>query len=1470
MKPRTPLLHILALRKHPTGPNRLAFPCIVAGVMIASAATTAAATWRGTTSTDWNVGSNWDTNAVPNNVVAQVNIATPVATISSNLLATPSFIVIANGSTATGRLDHVAGTASTAASQDLQIGRGGGKGTYNLANTAGTGGTLTGFGQGSGSMTVQRHLYVGGFSSGSTASTGNLNVHTTGNLTIGGQLLVGNSLSTGTVKLDSGTLTVNDSMEIGNGASCTGNFSMAGGSLTKANNANTYLTIGGGASGGGTGNFNLLGGTLTSNAILRVANAAGSKGTLTISGGSAALNSDLQVGSMTGSNGSLVVSGGTITQSGWVVIGRKGEAATDSGIGGTGSVTMTGGTWNKSGESNFIVGAHGPGAMTMSGGLIEVTAGNAADRGITWVGEQNNCTGSLTISGSAEFRSNRFTMGVQAGASGTLRLDGGTVRTRQITGGGGTATAIFNGSRIVATGPSNAFLEALDTATIEAGGLVVDTAGFNLATTQALFGSGGVVKSGSGTLTLGGANEFSGANQVLAGRLVLSSESYNTGGITVAEGASLGVKQSSDVSLTVPDASFASGSSLDIDIGGSAGNPSVGALKVTGALTLNGPVRINITDPTPDLGVFPVVEYTQPRAGTGSFVIGTLPNGVNATLVDDGAGLVTLVINRIKLPQWAGGINGTWDTTTLNWFDSYNVANTNYDDGSPLLFDDTATGPTAITLDAVVAPSELLFDHSILAYSITGTGGITGSTGLVKTGTAPLTLGTANTYTGATRLLGGTITLNQIANSGSPSSIGAASADPANLVLGGATVVYTGPAATTDRGLTIAGTGTVLDHATDLTIGGPIVSTDGNLVKKGTGKLILTHNGPNVIGTVNQGLRVQGGVVELRGAGAQTHSVAGELWLADQPDVPADLVLDTTTLNTTSWLAIGRGNGDNGVTRLTATASTLRTANFSTGYNNGLANNASEAFVTLHNTAWTNDGVTYLAESPGSTAEMALTGNSRYSVNNNLLLARDGSTQASLTLSDTGTVVKTGGYTSIGTNGTGVMTVRDNASFTSLTGDFNVSDVGQSVGTLNLRDSGLVQVTNVYIGKGSSTNGTLNQSGGTFTSATTISIGRYTASNGTANLSGGTLTSTGALIVGETGTGTLNVSGNAVATSGGEALYLGYSGGSGVLNLNGGTVVAKQITEGSIGGSALYFNGGILKAAAGAATTFVSGLDRAELLSGGAIIDTNGQNLAITQALVGSGGMTKAGAGTLNLSGANTWTGSTRVTAGTLVLNAAFLGDNSTVTIAAGATLRLSHALTDQVASLSIAGTTLPAGTYDATTHPGAISGTGRLLVTGAPASAYDTWIDGYPTIAAADRDPGDDPDRDGASNAVEFALGGAPDQSGSRPRIHAIVADSDADTDTLPELLLTVAVRGDTPAFTGSPAPAATSEGFTCRIEGGQDLNALTGSVVPVAPVTIGLPAAPTGYGYRSFSLTGSNGTPSKGFLRVRVESTR
>lgn len=155
-------------------------------------------------------------------------------------------------------------------------------------------------------------------------------------------------------------------------------------------------------------------------------------------------------------------------------------------------------------------------------------------------------------------------------------------------------------------------------------------------------------------------------------------------------------------------------------------------------------------------------------------------------------------------------------------------------------------------------------------------------------------------------------------------------------------------------------------------------------------------------------------------------------------------------------------------------------------------------------------------------------------------------------------------------------------------------------------------------------------------------------------------------------------------------------------------------------------------------------------------------------------------------------------------------------------------------------------------------------------ATPYGTWINSYfPGVT----DPGivgttADPDNDGEDNGLEFALGGAPNNGSNRAKVYSLLADSDADVDSDRELVLTIAVRSGTPGFATSPSPTATQEGYSYTIHGSTSLApaSFTATVLPVAPVIADLPAAPAGYEYRSFSLSGSNGTPSRGFLRVSV----
>ena len=158
------------------------------------------------------------------------------------------------------------------------------------------------------------------------------------------------------------------------------------------------------------------------------------------------------------------------------------------------------------------------------------------------------------------------------------------------------------------------------------------------------------------------------------------------------------------------------------------------------------------------------------------------------------------------------------------------------------------------------------------------------------------------------------------------------------------------------------------------------------------------------------------------------------------------------------------------------------------------------------------------------------------------------------------------------------------------------------------------------------------------------------------------------------------------------------------------------------------------------------------------------------------------------------------------------------------------------------------------------------VTVPAATGTPYDTWASDH-GLTAANNAPGDDPDKDGETNLYEFGFDGDPLSVSDKGKVFGFTGDSDFDGDTDPELLLTVAVRTGTPAFSGSPSPTATHDGITYTIEGSTILSSFPTpvNVVPT-PVTTGLPAVRPGYEYRSFSLDGSNGLFIIGFLRAQV----
>ena len=349
-----------------------------------------AADWSGTTSTDWNTGSNWSGGTVPTGQDAVVNNTSGnTATISGNISVTPNDIIVRNGS----RIDHLAGSAGTGAGNWMKVENG----TYNLANTAAAGSGISGFAQGTGSLNANSNLLVGAWGDN---LNGTINVNTTGTFAVSGELYFGDSTgSQGALNLQSGTMTVNNKIFVGNNRG-TGTMTMSGGTLTKTGGDQTFVGRDNGT------------------------------GTLTQSGGTVSLNHDFYVGQGGGGNGTLNLSGSAVLNTGRdFVIGREG---------GTGSLNMTGGTITKTGDEKFLVGHNnGVGTVVQSGGTI--SANNEL-----YIGNENSgARGTYTLSGAGALNvANEVVVGRESG-TGILNVDGGTMTT---TGNGNMYVGRRNGT----------------------------------------------------------------------------------------------------------------------------------------------------------------------------------------------------------------------------------------------------------------------------------------------------------------------------------------------------------------------------------------------------------------------------------------------------------------------------------------------------------------------------------------------------------------------------------------------------------------------------------------------------------------------------------------------------------------------------------------------------------------------------------------------------------------------------------------------------------------------------------------------------------------------------------------------------------------------------------------------------------------------------------------------------------------
>ncbi len=127
-----------------------------------------------------------------------------------------------------------------------------------------------------------------------------------------------------------------------------------------------------------------------------------------------------------------------------------------------------------------------------------------------------------------------------------------------------------------------------------------------------------------------------------------------------------------------------------------------------------------------------------------------------------------------------------------------------------------------------------------LALSIGNASG--GTTSLVKSDAGKWILSAANSYTGSTQILGGTLSVSNLQNGGSNSNIGASTNAAANLLIDNGTLQYMGAGHSTNRLLTVGTGGAAIDASGT---GAVTFSNTGSLAFQGAGDRTLTLTGSN-------------------------------------------------------------------------------------------------------------------------------------------------------------------------------------------------------------------------------------------------------------------------------------------------------------------------------------------------------------------------------------------------------------------------------------------------------------------------------------------------------------------------------------------------------------------------------------------------------------------------------------------------
>jgi fibronectin-binding autotransporter adhesin len=445
----------------------------------------AAQNWTGNTSTDWTVGSNWSGGAVPAGGI--VNI----------LVTAPNPTVLGVGGPATGTISQLFVGRNNGTSGDLTIQNGSilTSSFVRIGELAGSTGVVTVTGAGSGLVINGRiALIVGNLGTGTLNISDNASVITPPLGSFDAAFTaIGNS-NTGTLNIaNGGTLTSRGSLVVvGNNAGSTGIATVTGaGSMWAVDN--TVLNVG--LSGGGTLNIQNGGEVVAQQGMLLGGNAS-SSGTLNLNGGGILDTLSLTAGAGTAQ----------VNFDDGILQARADDANFIAGFSGTELNVAAGGLEVDS--AGFDIGTDTTSAFTGAGGLTKTGAGTFTLRA------NNSYTGATTVNqgtlqaGSTSAFGNNSAVTLADVAGATMDLDGFDNAIGSLAGGGAAGGNVTLGAATLTTGGNNA--------STTYGGVIS--------------GTGGLVKTGTGTQTLVGDSTYTGGTTITAGTLQLG-DGGTAGGI---------------------------------------------------------------------------------------------------------------------------------------------------------------------------------------------------------------------------------------------------------------------------------------------------------------------------------------------------------------------------------------------------------------------------------------------------------------------------------------------------------------------------------------------------------------------------------------------------------------------------------------------------------------------------------------------------------------------------------------------------------------------------------------------------------------------------------------------------------------------------------------------------------------------------------------------------------------------------